>query len=77
MVYRGGNVMVSLSPDEVGKTQSVEASQCEKCGRASVDLEIDHVVPLCMGGSNSPINLQCLCKACHKLKSDEESKKRE
>jgi len=32
MIYQGGNVMVSLSPDEVGKLQSVEASQCERCG---------------------------------------------
>lgn len=36
MVYRGGNVMVGLSPDEVGKMQSVEASQCQKCGKVQV-----------------------------------------
>lgn len=33
MVYRGGNVMVTLTPDEIGKIQSVEASHCEKCGK--------------------------------------------
>ena len=32
MIYRGGNVMVSLLPDEIGKVQKVEVVVCEKCG---------------------------------------------
>ena len=31
-------------------------------------LEIDHIVPHCLGGSNEPSNLQLLCRAhnCHR-----------
>lgn len=43
---------------------------CQICGRVSAQLEVDHIVPLSMGGNNSISNLQSLCKTCHKLKSD-------
>lgn len=33
MIYQGGNVMVTLNADEVGKTQEVEATVCHKCGK--------------------------------------------
>ena len=33
---------------------------CRVCGRVSVDLVVDHVVPLADGGSNSDFNLQSL-----------------
>ena len=45
---------------------------CQVCGRVTADLEVDHVIPLYAGGNNSDSNLQSLCKACHKLKSDQE-----
>lgn len=45
---------------------------CRKCGRVGMDLQIDHIVPLHLGGNNSISNLQSLCKTCHKLKSDKE-----
>lgn len=50
---------------------------CQRCGRVTVDGEVDHIVPLVMGGSNSPLNLQYLCVDCHKIKSEEEAKQRE
>lgn len=49
---------------------------CQICGRVTADLEVDHVIPLYTGGNNSDSNLQSLCKACHKTKSDEEEKGR-
>ena len=30
--------------------------------------EVDHIVPLCKGGTNAPGNLQLLCKSCHGTK---------
>lgn len=31
--------------------------------------EIDHVMPVCRGGSDDPSNLQALCPCCHALRS--------
>jgi 5-methylcytosine-specific restriction endonuclease McrA len=33
---------------------------CRKCGRVSVDLEVDHIVPLHLGGQESDENRQSL-----------------
>lgn len=49
---------------------------CQKCGRVSLHLEVDHIVPLAAGGSYSELNLQSLCRGCHALKSAEEEKGR-
>lgn len=37
---------------------------CLKCG-STENLEIDHVVPLSLGGSNEQSNWQVLCKSCN------------
>jgi 5-methylcytosine-specific restriction endonuclease McrA len=31
--------------------------------------EIDHILPLALGGSNAPENLQILCRPCHRAKT--------
>ena len=49
---------------------------CRMCGRVTVHGEVDHIVPLAVGGGNNEENLQYLCKPCHKLKSDKEEKER-
>jgi 5-methylcytosine-specific restriction protein A len=38
--------------------------------------EVDHVVPLWEGGTNDLANLQGLCGACHKVKSEAETLRR-
>jgi len=45
---------------------------CRKCGHVSSRLEVDHIVPLHLGGVESDSNRQALCKRCHKIKSDRE-----
>jgi 5-methylcytosine-specific restriction protein A len=40
-------------------------------------LEVDHVVPLAIGGQESDFNRQLLCYDCHKLKSELERQGRE
>jgi 5-methylcytosine-specific restriction protein A len=50
---------------------------CQVCGRVGRDLVVDHIVPLFSGGNNSDHNLQSLCKACHKIKSDKEEGERQ
>ena len=49
---------------------------CRSCGRVTARGEVDHIVPLHLGGGNNPENLQWLCPPCHKLKSESEEKER-
>ena len=53
---------------------------CQVCGRVTRHLEVDHITPLSMGGSESrwsDINRQSICKEpCHRLKSEREEKER-
>jgi hypothetical protein len=43
------------------------------CRLVTHDLQIDHKVPLTQGGEDIESNLQCLCAACHAIKSKIES----
>lgn len=50
---------------------------CQVCGRVSVHLEVDHIVPLHLGGSESDKNRQAICtEPCHRLKSEREERER-
>lgn len=40
-------------------------NRCLCCGRNDVKLELDHVVPLAMGGKHSIDNAQPLCRSCN------------
>ena len=44
-----------------------EEPNCRKCGQSSTD--VDHIIPLSKGGSSERINLQALCRSCHRAKS--------
>ena len=50
--------------------------QNPECGRVTVDLMVDHIVPLHLGGQESDENRQCLCRKCHDVKSEAEGKER-
>lgn len=43
--------------------------RCVRCG-AEDDLQFDHVIPVAKGGGNAPANVQLLCGACNRAKSD-------
>jgi len=46
---------------------------CAACNRRlHWTFEIDHMTPLCNGGSNNPDNLQALCTECHATKTRHE-----
>lgn len=50
---------------------------CQICGRATVDGEVDHKIPLHLGGAESDENRQWLCKEpCHREKSEREERER-
>ena len=42
--------------------------QCQMCHKVGGELEVDHVLPVCRGGSESLENLQTLCKRCNRGK---------
>lgn len=42
-----------------------DGHQCVICGSAG-PLEVDHIVPVALGGSNDDSNKRTLCKPCHK-----------
>lgn len=44
--------------------------RCRKCGRATKDLEIDHIFPVSKGGKSTYDNLQTLCHRCNSSKSN-------
>jgi hypothetical protein len=39
--------------------------RCRICGRAGGNLHLDHVIPVCRGGSDKMDNLQTLCRTCN------------
>jgi hypothetical protein len=46
-----------------------DEAQCVKCG-SSENLQFDHVIPYSKGGSDTPRNLQILCRECNLEKSN-------
>jgi 5-methylcytosine-specific restriction protein A len=48
-----------------------DQENCGQCG-ASHALEVDHIVPLALGGTNALENLQTLCGLCHRIKTRED-----
>jgi len=49
---------------------------CQVCGHVSVNLIVDHIVPLHRGGAESDANRQSLCVRCHDKKSELEEQDR-
>ncbi len=42
---------------------------CQKKGVTRIGKELDHIVPVSLGGSNEESNLQLLCFDCHAAKT--------
>ena len=47
---------------------------CKELGIATPATEVDHIIPKSQGGTDSITNLQSICKDCHKVKTQRESK---
>jgi hypothetical protein len=59
-----------VSESKKKKVASAQAWRCACCnGMLSHVFEIDHVIPLFLGGNNSEENLQALCRECHGQKT--------
>jgi Holliday junction DNA helicase RuvB len=46
-----------------------DGGKCVKCGSRK-NLEYDHIIPVSQGGSNTARNIELLCEACNRAKSD-------
>ena len=47
---------------------------CTRAGRVVKATEVDHIKPKSQGGTDSPDNLEAICKTCHEEKSKQEAK---
>lgn len=45
---------------------------CLNCGATQVAVEVDHIVPLCLGGSDEDDNTRNLCGHHHKMRTAEQ-----
>jgi len=57
--------------DELLDRQRDRCADCN-CTFDTKDWEVDHIVPLALGGSDAMSNLQALCPRCHKAKTRED-----
>jgi len=55
---------------ELGVRQGWKCNVCRAFLKST--FEVDHVVPLCRGGTNDTSNLQALCVECHSAKTRED-----
>jgi 5-methylcytosine-specific restriction endonuclease McrA len=58
-----------FSAEDIERIRRQQGGKCASC-RKKRALAIDHIRPISRGGSNSPSNLQLLCKSCNSSKKD-------
>lgn len=50
--------------------------ECQRQGRMSIGVAVDHITPLWMGGSDDETNKELLCQPCHDAKTAREARLR-
>lgn len=50
--------------------------RCQHCGIVTTELEVDHIVPLSLGGLDTDDACQSLCVPCHSAKTKREHAER-
>ena len=58
-----------LKLDEVAAAMRTSNGRCNICG-STVNLSIDHIIPLTRGGTNNSYNLRVLCKEHNSIKNN-------
>lgn len=57
-----------IPPDTRMEVYARDHGRCSNCETRD-NIQYDHIIPFSWGGSNSPENLQLLCKRCNLIKS--------
>lgn len=57
-----------LTSDDVFYAFAIAGNRCAYCGKLSNKLELEHVVPISRGGSNTISNITTACKMCNREK---------
>jgi 5-methylcytosine-specific restriction endonuclease McrA len=47
---------------------------CRRAGRVTLATQVDHIAPLHLGGSDTAINKESICDACHATKTARETR---
>ena len=50
--------------------------ECKRNGKTTIGHPVDHIKPLCDGGSDDDSNKETLCQPCHDAKSAREARQR-
>lgn len=70
---RSSGTKRKLSETAKKKTAASQEWKCGMCRNMLTHVfEVDHVVPLYMGGGNDDSNLMALCRECHGIKTAED-----
>ncbi|TIL91473.1 MAG: HNH endonuclease [Mesorhizobium sp.] len=62
----------SHTADDIERILVSQQYKCAECGtsiKKRSNRQVDHIMPLKLGGSNWPSNLQLLCSLCNKVKA--------
>ena len=61
-------------PEERKEALERQGHKCRNCQDQLKKYELDHIVPLCLGGTNDTANIQALCPECHAEKTQLEER---
>jgi 5-methylcytosine-specific restriction endonuclease McrA len=64
------NAVGRHTKQDIERIHTAQKYKCAICKCSTKDkCEVDHIMPLALGGSNDPLNLQILCPACNNRKN--------
>ncbi len=58
----------NFTAEDVARLFEAQAGKCNGCRKDLEEFDVDHIMPLVLGGSNWPVNLQLLCPSCNSKK---------
>lgn len=66
-----GNRRAKISKGQRERIYARDGHKCVRCDEAEKSkLTLDHITPVCRGGSSKDSNLQTMCKRCNMLKGN-------